>query len=208
MKTPAFLLALILGVGCASAAAAVPNLLGLYVGAAVGDSDVRASGLQSASFGLPEFDEHATGWKVLVGLRPIRLLAAEVSYIDFGHPNSSASGTGTAAFFIWHSNVQQRASTVTGLLYLPVPIPFLGAYVRAGLARLEIRGSSSPTCGPGICPNIFFPPSSIDRKDSDFIYGAGLQAKFSALSVRLEYERINDRFGDPSLLSAGITWMF
>lgn len=204
MKSPAFLLALILGSGCASSAASDSNPMGFYVGGSVGWTDVRAGTREPPSFEVPELDEHATGWKVLLGVRPVRLLAAELSYIDFGHPN----GTANAGIYTWHSNVMQRASTLSGLLYLPIPIPILGVYARAGIARLESSGSSYSICSVGPCPLIVIPPYRINSTNTDFLYGAGLQVRLSALSLRLEYERINASIGDPDLLSAGLTWAF
>jgi OmpA-like transmembrane domain len=204
MKSLAFLVALILGSGCAYGATSDSSLLGFYVGGSVGRSDVRAGTWEPPSFEVPGFDEHATGWKVLVGVRPVRLLAAELSYIDFGHPNGAAN----AGFYTWHSNVLQRAPTLSGLLYLPIPIPILGVYARAGIARLESSGSSYSTCSSGPCPNIIIPPYRINSTHTDFLYGAGLQVSLSALSIRLEYERINASVGNPDLLSAGLTWAF
>lgn len=204
MKSLAFLVALILGSGCAYAAASDSNPLEFYIGGSVGRSDVRVSTWEPPSFEVPGFHEHATGWKVLLGVRPVRLLAAELSYIDFGHPNGNAN----AGIYIWHSNVLQRAPTLSGLLYLPIPIPILGVYARAGIARLESSGSSYSTCSNGPCPFIIIPPYRINRTNTDFLYGAGLQVRLSALSIRVEYERINASIGNPDLLSAGLTWAF
>lgn len=53
---------------------------GFYLGGSVGRANVD---LSDAAIG---FDEDDTGWKVFVGIRPIDLVAAEVSYTDFGRP--------------------------------------------------------------------------------------------------------------------------
>jgi hypothetical protein len=50
--------------------------------------------------------------------------------------------------------------------------------------------------------------AGIRSSGADLLYGAGVQLKFQALAVRLEYGRTNDSRGDPDLLSAGLTWMF
>jgi hypothetical protein len=38
--------------------------------------------------------------------------------------------------------------------------------------------------------------------------GGGAQYKFGSWAVRAEYERFNAAGGNPSLLSAGVTWAF
>jgi hypothetical protein len=43
---------------------------------------------------------------------------------------------------------------------------------------------------------------------TDFAYGAGTQAKFGAIAVRAEYERISASGGKPDIVSLGITWNF
>jgi len=42
----------------------------------------------------------------------------------------------------------------------------------------------------------------------DVAYGAGVSVKLAALAVRLEYERVSQRGGDPDLLSLGVTYSF
>jgi len=181
------------------------NPLGFYVGGGVGRADVRSSITTQPSY---EFDEHDTGWKVLVGLRPIRLFAPEIEYVDFGHPTSTTS-TAQLAPFTLYSDVFQRATTLSGLLYVPIPLPYLEVYARTGLARLQSSGNPYLNCTSGPCPLFApYPSFPFNRTDTDFLYGAGLQVKYSALAVRLEYERINDSRGDPDMLSAGVIWNF
>lgn len=79
------LLTLILGFGCAQAGASDSDPLGFYVGGSVGRSNVRTTIRASA------FDGSHTAWKALIGLRLIPLIAAELAYVDFGHPNSSTN---------------------------------------------------------------------------------------------------------------------
>jgi hypothetical protein len=58
------------------------NLLGLYVGAAAGQSQVEGT----APYNL-HFRENHSAFKLMVGLRPISLVGVEIAYIDFGHLN-------------------------------------------------------------------------------------------------------------------------
>jgi opacity protein-like surface antigen len=113
------------------------------------------------------------------------------------------------AFYIGQSNALQRAASLSGLVYLPIPLPVLEMYGRAGVARLESSGSNRIDCAPrGPCPIVAIAPSSFNRTDTGFLYGAGVQAKVARMAVRLEYERINDHYGDPDIVSLGLTWTF
>ena len=113
------------------------------------------------------------------------------------------------AFYVSDSNTLQRAASVSGLAYLPIRLRFLDVYARAGVARLESSGGNQLFCNPTLpCPLIITRPSSFNRTDIDLVYGVGLQANLPAVAVRLEYERINDHYGDPDMLSLGLTWTF
>jgi hypothetical protein len=201
MRSAAFLVALVLGSGGASAAASDFNPLGFYVGGSVGRSDVRTS---IGSFPLYSFDETDTAWKALVGLRPIPLISAELAYLDFGHPTSSTNlGPDTL-----QANALQRAATLSGMVFAPIPLPVLDLYARVGIARLQSSGNGNFQCNLGYSCPYLFQYLAFDRTHTDFLYGAGAQLKFSALAVRLEYERIDDARGNPDLLSVGVTWTF
>lgn len=197
-----FLIALPLALGAAtSASASDMNPLGFYLGAGVGRTNVR-----TPIDPLIELDESDTGWKVVAGARPIRMLGAELEYVDFGHPRS----TGNTGILIVQSNAYQRSTGLSGLVYLPIPLPRLDVYGRVGLARLESSGGARFTCKPGgPCPFVIVPPTAFSRTDTDLLYGAGLQVKLlSVVAVRLEYERINDHHGDPDMMSLDLTWTF
>jgi opacity protein-like surface antigen len=211
MRTLALLGTVALGLGCSLAVGSDFNPLGFYIGIAGGRSDVKTTVDVPSTLPVvvPEssFDERATAWKVLVGSRPIRMFAVEVAYVDFGHSNNAVYlGNDVDAGFVSQSHVLQRAPTLSGLLYLPIPVPILDIYGRAGVARLETHGTTQIVCS-GFCPPTIS-PMQINRTNTDFLYGAGVQLKFAALAVRLEYELINDSRGDPDLLSAGLTWTF
>src|ERR1700732_3023330 len=78
---------------CDSACAVDP--LGFYMGAGVGRSHVR-SDLNLSAFGpLPSRGFSTvgtkTGWKAILGLRPLSIIGAEAEFIDFGSASGSAS---------------------------------------------------------------------------------------------------------------------
>ena len=172
----------------ASPFVAVADPLGAYAGASVGQSTVKADPLQ--------FNEHDLGWKVLLGIRPLAILGAEIAYTDFGHPTYS-QGVPSGL------NASVRASSVEalGLVYLPLPVPLLDIYGKGGVARLSYRASSSSGC----LACTFF---NANETATRVAYGAGAQLKFDRVAARVEYERISASNGDPSLLSVGVTWTF
>jgi opacity protein-like surface antigen len=180
-----------------AAPALAENPLGFYLGGAVGDSDLRSN---TGPFGYPGYLQHDTAWKVMAGIRPISLLGAEIAYMDFGHPSD----------FTYYGNQDTRA-TATALLgvgYLPLPMPFLDVYGKLGLARLQYRAGSSFACAfaQNSCQSVGYLQ---DQTDTRFAYGAGVQAKFSSLAVRAEYERISyGSYQDPDMYTIGVTWTF
>jgi len=183
---PAALLA-VTTVLTAVASSPVPavDILGFYAGAAAGQAQVTlgAPGISTAGF-----SENHSAYKFMVGVRPISLIGAELSYIEFGHPAGSLGSlsadariAGTAGF---------------GMLYLPIPLPFLDLYAKAGAARLKstIRGTA-PVIGA------FRVEASGTRPGA----GVGAQLKFGSLAVRAEYERFDVPGGYPGLVTLGFT---
>jgi Outer membrane protein beta-barrel domain len=195
-------LALILGLSWACARAADSDPSGFYIGGAVGRSDVRLT-IPYLPEPFADFDEHATGGKLLAGIRPASFLGAEFEYVYFGHPNRTV----TLGQYASHSDILKRAPALSSLLYLPIPVPNLGVYAKTGAGRLGSSGSSYSTC-TGLCPQIIIPPLRTSGTETEFLYSAGVQVKFSMLAYRVEYERVNDNQGSPDLLSVGVLWTF
>ena len=179
-----------------AAPAFAENPIGFYLGGAVGDSDLRSN---TAPFGYPGYLQHDTAWKVFAGVRPISLLGAEIAYMDFGHPND----------YTYYGNQDTRATATAlfGLAYLPLPLPILDVYGKAGVAHLQYRAGSSFACGFSLpCGQAV---GYQDQTDTRFAYGAGVQAKFSSLAVRAEYERISyGSYQDPDMYTVGVSWTF
>jgi len=186
-----------------SNAARADNLLGLYIGGGVGQSHVRSD--LGAFSNLGEFVENHTGWKALIGVRPISLLGAELEYADLGH---SASGGGPVPpGLIYNLDVSQKATSLFGLVYWPLPLPIFDVYGKAGFSRLRTEVNASWRCvAPITC--VANPSFHLDSTDTRFAYGAGAQAKFLSLGVRVEYERISEPGGSPDLYSIIATWTF
>jgi OmpA-like transmembrane domain len=106
--------------GAAAVAASDFNPMDFYIGGAVGRSDLETV---VDGYGFDSnFDKHADAWKVFAGLRPIRLAAVELGYMDLGHPHISyLAGFGGQYF---SADVQQRAETLSGLIFAPIPCHF------------------------------------------------------------------------------------
>jgi hypothetical protein len=173
------------------------DLLGLYVGGAVGEADVNSQ--QSLNSELFDFDAHHNAWKVMLGVRPISWVGAEIEYVDFGQPHrNNALGI---------TSVNDKAAVLSGLLYVPLPVPYFDVFGKLGLARLENDVSAHL---PIACA-VQFPNCGLvqlNRTNTQLAYGGGAQIKIKSLSVRVEYERIQASDGNPELFSIGLTWSF
>jgi OmpA-like transmembrane domain len=113
-----FLLALC--TACASTTVAAANPLGFYVGAGIGESEIRRDGsFLDADY---RYDEYHAGWKVILGIRPVSPLGLELEYIDFGRASAGIND------YFESSSVDARATTLFGVGYLPLPVPFLDIY--------------------------------------------------------------------------------
>lgn len=215
-----FILTVAIGAACTSAQASDP--LGFYVGGAVGRATVRADKIVFLDNGTPlpgifgtppfpiptSFSKSDTGWKAFVGVRPISLIGAEVEYVDFG--SRTASGGATMGFGASYSiHMSSKAEAAFGVLYAPIPLPFLDLYVKAGVARLKTSTSGSATVGCTLCLGpVAAGNYQRDLTGSRFGYGAGVQFKVGRFAIRGEYERIAASTGDPDLLSIGALWTF
>jgi opacity protein-like surface antigen len=159
-----------------------------YVGAGVGESTVQSN---AAPFIPTSVEQHPTGWKAFAGWRPIDMFSAEVEYADFGS-KSGSSGTTSQ-----HASGDAVAAFAVG--YLPVPLPILDIYGKVGLANVHRSLDNTPSG---------FLPVSLSNSSTVFAYGAGVQLKFGAPAVRLEYEGFTTSGGDQSLFSLDFAWNF
>ena len=194
-----------------SAAARADNLLGLYVGAGVGESTVRSDSGFDPYYPVDSHPHH-TAYKVLVGVRPIPFMGAEAEYIDFGHPTSADSYYNVNTGYYDSADSHPRAGVLYGVGYLP--LPFVDVFAKVGEARLATNVSTF--VGPPACPTGQYGScggsSALVSRDriwqTKVAYGAGVQAHFLGLAVRGEYERINSTFGDPDAFMVSATWTF
>jgi hypothetical protein len=176
MLLPALMLAL---VGTTTAQAA-DN--GFYLGAGISKSkvdDILDTGV----------DIDDTAWKAIAGFRPIDLFAVEANYMDLGSERRTLAGTNV--------NADAKAFSVEGLIYAPIPVPFLGVYGKAGFARWDLNGDTDSNL------------VRLDRHGTEFAWGAGAQVSFGSFGARLEYDNFDiDNTNGLDLYTLGFTWTF
>lgn len=149
-------IALVLGTNAAQADSG-----SAYAGAGV--SKDRISGIVN---GATDID--ATAWKLLAGLRPMSVFAIEADYLNLGSQTNTFVTTST------HSDAKAFAGYAVG--FLPIPLPFLDVFGKAGLARWKLNGSATS------------PLTSLSTSGTEFAWGVGTQAHVGNLGARLEYE--------------------
>ncbi len=132
-------------------ATAPAHAVDLYIGAGLGQSNADFDDLNNS---ITELDHKKTAWKVFAGGR-VLLLGAELGYSDFGKPDDA------------DSEIHYKGISAFGLLYAPLPVPFLDLYAKAGLARLEANGRNVTT--------------TFSTDDTQFAYGLGAQFKIARL---------------------------
>jgi hypothetical protein len=175
--------------------ACVAGPLDFYLGAGVGESTLKQDYYQ--------IDSHVTAWKLVAGWRPLDAFGAEVEYADLGSKNVTYT---SAAVSTWQVSTSAHATAVFALGYLPVPMPWLDLYVKAGAARVQDNTTYKLT----FCPFCFpLPPPLIDDSSRTSVaWGAGLQFKMGLPAVRVEYERFAGSQGNDSLLTLALTANF
>jgi opacity protein-like surface antigen len=193
-RTLISILSVVLGTTCAVSRAVADDLLGLYVGAAFGDTDY--SSLLAG---------HHIAWDVATGIRPFQPFGLELQYIDFGKLHA---GSGSIGGLGGITEVDAKAGTLSALGYLPLPVPFLDVYGRVGVARLH---EATSEIGPvPFCPVGFGPcgpgTSNISNWSTHFAYGAGVQGRIGSLAIRADYERLSASGENPSIASLGVIW--
>ena len=148
-----------------------------------------------------EFEEKHSAFKVMVGVRPVSLVGAELTYIDLGHPSGNV--------FKYPATASLKGPAAFAVLYLPVPV--IDVFLKAGVARLQSDLSGLVADGSNVClvgQPCGAAPFRLNRTNTSGAGGAGAQYKLGSWALRAEYERFNAAGGNPGLLSLGVTWTF
>jgi hypothetical protein len=167
-----------LTLGATAAHAQLPDA---YVGAGV--SQARLDNILGAG---RHFDLHNTAWKAFVGVKPLPFLGAEANYMDLGSKSGFRAG-----------HLGAHAFSAFALGFVPLPLPFIDVFGKAGAARWNLTGDTNSS--------LF----ALDDHGTDFAWGGGAQARFGALGLRLEYEQFNVRNTDGvKAVSFDVAWHF
>ena len=174
---------LALAATCASAA---DN--GIYLGGSIGDATLKGGQFQT------NLDLKNRPYKLIIGIRPIDHFAIEANYLDFRSASLPAVIPDVGV------DAKAKIYDAFALIYLPLPVPFIDVYGKAGLARWDAKVRVTTIAGP---QRVF------SDCGTEFTYGAGVQARLGSLAVRLEYERFNVANTDRvDFASLGVTWTF
>jgi hypothetical protein len=195
------------------------NPLGFYVGAGIGGATVHQGFYDLGSGTFRSFsDNQRFSWKVMMGIRPITWLGAELEYLDLGSANLGPSyfvpGDSSAGEFLGASSAA-RAGAGFAVGYLPLPVSGMDLFGKLGVARLQMpyryADAVPPSCSGTAPPPVTCPSSSqlfVSHHDVDTGagYGGGAQYRFNAFAIRAEFERISTSIGDPHVVSLGFSW--
>lgn len=165
-------------VGMSAPALAADN--GIYIGGSVGQANVEVDDIPGLE--TEDFKGDDTGFKFIVGIRPLDWLAVEANYVDFGSPKDTVGGT----------QVKASGDGITASVLGFLPIGPVDLFARAGLLSwdTDVQGLGS-------------------TDGTDLAYGVGAQFRVWSISVRAEYERFDaDEFDDLSMFSIGATYTF
>jgi opacity protein-like surface antigen len=163
-----------LGLAAAPAQAQVPGV-DFYIGAGIGQSNADIDDVE-----VTDLDEKDTAWKLFAGARFASVFGAELNYIDFGKATSEEAEAAYKGFAGY------------GLFYLPLPLPVLDIYAKAGFTRIEVD----------------IDVGDMDSENTKFAYGLGVQLKLGSWAIRGEWERFKVEDSNPSLISVGISKSF
>jgi len=180
-----FLFAATLLSGATAAYAQLPDA---YIGAGV--SQARIDNIFDSG---RDFDLNNTAWKAFVGIRLIPFFGVEANYMDLG----SESHRFGFNDFNNRAHVDAHAFSAFAVGFVPLPLPFVDIFGKAGAARWTLDGHDNSS--------LF----ALDDHGTDFAWGGGAQAHFGALGLRLEYEQFNVRNTDGvKAVSFDVSWHF
>jgi OOP family OmpA-OmpF porin len=79
-----------------SAAAQEPDTSGFYIGAGLGQFDVKIDDLEGVGDVLEDLDADDSAWKIIAGWRFNPFISIEADYIDLGAPNGNFDASGSS----------------------------------------------------------------------------------------------------------------
>ena len=152
---------------------------GFYVGAGVVQSEY---GLANPGAALP-FDDKTSGYKLIVGWRPLDSFGVEASYVDHGDA-TVPSGIVCIQFITvpCPGSTSLTAETLSAFAVGYLDLPLVDLFAKVGVNSWKFDGQSIGG---------FVPVFRVNESGTELAYGAGIQVRFGSLGARLEYERFN-----------------
>lgn len=172
----------LLAIGATQASSALAADNGIYIGGSVGQANIKD---REDVTGL-ELDGDDTGFKAIVGFRPLDFLGFELNYVDLGQSQDTVAGIDLTA----------DAKGIDAFAVGFIGLPFMDLFAKAGVIAWDAEVSAA---GLG----------SLSDDGQDFAWGLGAQVRFGSAAIRAEYEKfeIGD-LDDVNLISVGFTWTF
>lgn len=162
------LFALLIGT---STAALADNEKGFYVGAGVGQFNVKANNIEDIPGIVEEFDSDDTSFRIFGGWRLNKFIALDLAYIDFGGPDDDVNGR----------RVKAKVDGFAPAVYGTLPLGPIEGFAKVGYLFYDLDVEAG---GEEI--------ASVSGSDEDLIYGVGLGITlFERLNARIEYEIID-----------------
>ncbi|HEY7752204.1 MAG TPA: porin family protein [Steroidobacteraceae bacterium] len=151
---------------------------GVYLGAGMVQSQYGLSNPGD----LEPFDDEDSGYKIIAGFRPLDSFGLELDYADHGN---ATVPSGIVCIQLINApcpdDTDLEAKTLSAFAVGFLDFPAVDLFAKVGATAWEFKGSSTPA----------FPAFSIDEDGTEFAWGAGAQAHFGSLGLRLEYEQLN-----------------
>lgn len=184
MKPITFAVALI-GLGVAPAFA--DNESGLYLGAGVGQFNVKIDDAEDLGQTVGSFDSDDTSFKVFAGWRFSNFIGVELDYIDLGAPEDTVDDV----------RIKAEINGVAPYLIGTLPLGPVELFAKAGYYFYDIKVNAESI-------------GSRDDSSEDFVYGLGVGITlFEHLHARLEYEIIDvSEVDDANALWLSGAWRF
>jgi hypothetical protein len=181
--------------------------LAFYAGGAMSRTDIRVDQIPNSP-AMP-WASNTSGWKVFVGWHPISLLGFEASYRDLGSESAMATANVIDYTITYTGHVRATAVTLQGLLYAPIPVPYLDLYAKAGVTRLRHHTTLDTQCAPvsSLCTGAVS-TSAAGGDQTVPTLGVGVQVRLASVALRAELEQDIASGGDPRQVSLGVAWEF
>jgi len=162
-----------------SAAAQEPDTSGFYIGAGLGQFDVKVDDLEGVGDVLEELDADDSAWKVVMGWRFNPFISIEADYVDLGAPNGDFDASGSSGQY------ELDLAGVAGYVVGTLPIGIFEASAKVGYYFHDVDvhvdfDNIGPNNG-----NVF--DSSNSSEALAYGVGAGVTL-FERLNAKVEYE--------------------